>query len=133
LKSKIKRPDPSSIGGADDLSLDEQLDLTPTKRAEYQHLKLVERLERHLEIVRGEREEHKMECVRLQKVERLHIALTERYRGDRWRDAGVVIAMAVGAGVMETWSNSDTAIGIGWTLVGLAGLYQLARSTLGTK
>lgn len=118
----------------DRLALNEELALPPKQRVEYEHIKTVDRYEDQLDRVRQERDGHQKECTRLRAIELDHARLNERYRGDRWRDGGVVLAMGIGGAIIsQTAAQPGMWLGCGWALLVLAGTYGMTRSVLGTR
>ena len=141
--SAIRAPKVAPDDRPDDFTLEQLLEFTPKQKAEYQQIKLVRRLEDHIQIVRAERDGHKQDCRdRDARIESLrhelieyridNVTLNTTRRGDRWKDAVVAIASLVGAGFISSYSRGDGGFAFGWSLLALSCLYQLGRSIANT-
>lgn len=128
---------------ADNLTIKEQLALTAKERAEFEHMKSVERLEKLLDIVRKERDDHKGLCDTLrgrcdewkdkyygERIEYEKVKITRR--GDRWKDAVTAGAALIGGGFISSFLDSPSLFSFGWFLLIGAVVSQLGRSYFDT-
>lgn len=96
--------------------------LAPKAQLQYSYLILIRRLETQLEVIRGEREEHKNENRRLRTIELDYIKL----RSMRWVSA-LSTACAIGGGalIIQFAQRDSFWVGAGWALLVAAGAFGL--------
>jgi hypothetical protein len=137
----IKGPAVKPSTTPDALTVKQRLALTLKQRIEYEHLKLIERLEDHLEIVRRERDGHKNDCAQVavkleEKTTSFHAKEIEyeklrvTRRGDRCKDAICAVMSVVGGGLISSFPKGTGWFAFGWAILSIAALMQLIRAGL---
>ena len=125
----------------DALTIKQLLGFTLKQRIEYEHIKLVERLDEHLQIVRSERDDHKNHCAaqiakydalvdRLHNEELEHVQLKTTRRGDRCKDAVFAVMSVLGGALISTFPKGSGWFAFGWSILGLAALLQMMRAAV---
>jgi len=130
----ISAPKEDPSREADSLTKKEVKRLSPTDRLEIEHKNLVKRLEKHLDIVRGERNEAVAEAKELRPLIAKVATLEEREKLRRGTYGIASLAMIVGGGLISSAPHlSGWVGGLGWGLLGLAAIALAGKAFFNIK
>ena len=98
--------------------------LTPTARQEYANRQLIQLLESKNEQEHATRQE-------LNELKVAHATLQNSHRSARWIGAVCAVSATAGGALISTYSaTGGFGLGLGWSLIGIACVVQIAKSGL---